>query len=102
MRLKQQFKNFAPFPKCTTKIDGTTIHDAEDLDLVMLMSNLLEYNSNYFGKAGIYCKGEATIFNNNILNTNNFKSFMCKAKILGNTNEDGLDGSLKNATIADH
>ena len=29
------FKNCAPFTKCITKIDGTTIYDAEDLDLVM-------------------------------------------------------------------
>ena len=31
------FKNCAPFTKCITKIDGTTIDDAEDLDLVMSM-----------------------------------------------------------------
>ena len=30
------------FIKCITKIDGTTIDDAEDLDLVMLIYNLLE------------------------------------------------------------
>ena len=29
----------APFNKCTTKIDGTTIGDVEDLDLVMQMYN---------------------------------------------------------------
>ena len=28
------FKNCASFPKCNTKIDGTTIDDAENLDLV--------------------------------------------------------------------
>ena len=31
------FKNCAPFSKCITKIDGITIYDAEDLDLVMSM-----------------------------------------------------------------
>ena len=31
------FKNCAPFTKCITKIDGTTIDDAEDLDLVTPM-----------------------------------------------------------------
>ena len=31
------FKNCAPFTKCITKIDGTTIDDTEDLDLVMPM-----------------------------------------------------------------
>ena len=31
------FKNCVPFTKCITKIDGTTIDDAEDLDLAMSM-----------------------------------------------------------------
>ena len=33
------FTNCAPFTKCITKIDETTIDDAEDLDLVMPMYN---------------------------------------------------------------
>ena len=33
------FKNCAPFVKCITKIDGTAIDIAKDLDLVMLMCN---------------------------------------------------------------
>ena len=41
------FENCAPPTKCITKIDGTTINDAEDLDLVMLMYNLPEYTSNF-------------------------------------------------------
>ena len=32
---------------CISKIDGTTIDEAENLDLVMPMHNLLEYSSNY-------------------------------------------------------
>ena len=40
------FKNCAPFMMCITKIYGTTIDDAEDLDLVMPIYNLLEYSSN--------------------------------------------------------
>ena len=35
------FKNFAPFTKCVTKIDGTTKDDAKDLDLVMPMYHLM-------------------------------------------------------------
>ena len=46
------FKNCEPFTKCSTKIDRTTIDDSEDLDLVMPMYNLIEYNSNYFEKTG--------------------------------------------------
>ena len=33
--------------ECITKIDGATIDDAEDLDLVMPMHNLIEYSSSY-------------------------------------------------------
>ena len=36
------FKNCATFTKCITKIDGTTIDDAKDLDLVMPKYNLIE------------------------------------------------------------
>ena len=41
------FKSCASFIKCITKIDGTTIDNAEDLDLVMPMYNLIENSSNY-------------------------------------------------------
>ena len=39
---------------CITTIDGTTIDDAEDLDLVMPMYNLLEYSSNYLTRQVVY------------------------------------------------
>ena len=35
------FKNCAPFIKCITKFDGTTIDNEEDLDSVMPMHNLI-------------------------------------------------------------
>ena len=47
-----RFKNCAPFTKCITKIDGTTANDAEDLDLVIIMYNLIEYSSNYSETTG--------------------------------------------------
>ena len=37
------FKNCAQFTKCITKIDGTTIDDAEDLELAMPMYNQIKY-----------------------------------------------------------
>ena len=40
------FKNCAPLTKCITKVDGTKIDDAEDLDLVMPMYNLMQHSSN--------------------------------------------------------
>ena len=97
------FKNCAPFTKCVTKIDGATTDDAEDLDLVMPIYNLIEYSSNYSETTGslwFYSKVEATNFNADNENTNNFKSFKYKAKLLGNTVADGANVILKNATIA--
>ena len=49
------FKNYAPFTKCITNIDETTINDAENLDLVMPIYNLIEYSSNYSQTTGILC-----------------------------------------------
>ena len=95
-------KSCPPFIKCITKIDGTTIHDS-DLDLVMLMSNLIEYSSNYsqtVGSLWFYSKDEVTNFNAGSANNNNFKSFKYKAKLLGNTAADGANRVLTNATIA--
>ena len=66
------FKNCAPFPKCTTKIDGT-LDDAEDLNLVMSIYNLIEYSSNYCETTGslwFYSTDEATNFNADIASNN--------------------------------
>ena len=44
---KLVFKNNAPFINCITKINNIKIDNAEDLDVVMPMYNLLEYSKNY-------------------------------------------------------
>ena len=41
------FKNNALFINCISKINGVKIYNAEDLDVIMPMYNLLEYNRNY-------------------------------------------------------
>ena len=41
------FKNNAPFINCISEINGVKIDNAEDLDVVMPMYNLLEYSKNY-------------------------------------------------------
>ena len=95
------FKNCASFIKCIIKIDGTTIDDAKNLDLVMQMYNLLEYSSNYSDTTGslwFYSKDKATNFNTNIVDANNFKSFKYKTKLIGST--AAANGILENATIA--
>ena len=40
-------KNNAPFISCITRVNGELIEDADDLDVVMPMYNLLEYSKNY-------------------------------------------------------
>ena len=41
------FENNASFINCISKINGIKIDNAEDLDVVMPMYNLLEYSKNY-------------------------------------------------------
>ena len=40
-------KNNAPFVSCITRINGELIEDADNLDVVMPMYNLLEYSKSY-------------------------------------------------------
>ena len=67
------------------------------------MYSLKEYNLNYSeitGSLWFYSKDEATNFNADIANANNYKSFTYKVKLLENTEADGDNGIFKNATIA--
>ena len=71
------------------------------------MYNLIEYSSNYSetkGSLWFYSKDEGTDFNADVANTNDFKSFKYKAKLLENTAaqpaSNQANGILKNATIA--
>ena len=84
-------KNNAPFVSCITRINGELIEDADDLDIVMPMYNLLQYSKNYrktIGSLYNYYRDELTNdgndnFNNrNVVNSNTFKY---KNKITGNT-----------------
>ena len=81
-------KNNAPFVSCMTRINGELIEDADDLDIVMSMYNLLEYSKNYrktIGSLYNYYRDDAddNKFDNiKIVNSNTFKY---KNKIIGNT-----------------
>ena len=44
---KLVFKNNAPFINCISKINDIKIDNAENLDVVMPVYNLLEYSKNY-------------------------------------------------------
>ena len=49
------FKNCTPFPKCTCRINNTQIDDAECIDIVILMYNLIENSDNYSKISGSLC-----------------------------------------------
>ena len=44
---KVAFKNCASFKKCKTHINDEHVDDANDLDIVMPMYNLIECSDNY-------------------------------------------------------
>ena len=90
------FKNYAPFTNCINKINNTQIDNAEYIDIVMPMYNLIEYSDNYSKTSGNlwqYCKDGPAVNNaGNIVDftaTNTTDSFKFKTKITGQTNNDG-------------
>ena len=92
-------KNNAPFISCTSKINNELIENAEDLDIVMPMYNLLKYSKNYRKTTGSlfnYYRDEltddantnvdvgqnGTVPNNNVISSEPFKF---RNSIIGNT-----------------
>ena len=49
---KVAFKNCAPFMKCVTHINDEHVDNADNLDIVMPMYNLIEYSDNYSDTLG--------------------------------------------------
>ena len=84
-------KNNAPFVSCITRINEELIEDADDLDIVMPIYNLLEYSKNYrktIGSLYNYYRDELSddaddnnFDNIKVINSNTFKY---KNKITGN------------------
>ena len=46
------FKNCAPFRRCATHKNDEHVETAENLDIIMLMYNLIEYSDNYADSSG--------------------------------------------------
>ena len=88
---KLYFKNNAPFISCISKINNTLIDNAEDLDIVMPIYNLIEYSKNYLKTSGSlwnYYTDEQSCGmrgeNNNVnYSVEDLKSFDYKTKITG-------------------
>ena len=85
-------KNYAPFVSCITRINGELIEDADDLDIVMPLHNLLKYSKKYrktIGSLYNYYRDELSddaddnnFDNIKVINSNTFKY---KNKITGTT-----------------
>ena len=95
------FKNNTPFRSCISKINNTIVDNAEYLDIVMPMYNLLEYSENYSMTSGSlwnYYRAEVNdaaneiIANHRINNnkTTRSKYFQYKTKIVGIGNSHHL------------
>ena len=91
------FKNCALFTNCISKIDNTQIDNAEYIDKVMPMYNLLEFSDNYSKTSGSlwqYFKDIPAVDDDgNIINfngANNADSFKFKNRLTGQTNDDGI------------
>ena len=92
------FKNCAPFTICISEINNTLVdyRHATDIDIVMPMYNLIEYGDNYSKTSGSllqYSKDIPAVNNNNgivdFTNTNFTDSFNFKAKMTGQTDNNG-------------
>ena len=85
---KVTFKNCAPFTNCISKINNTQADNAEYIDIVMPMYNLIEYSDNYSKTSGSMWQYREEIpavnSNGNIVDfngTNATDSFNFKTKI---------------------
>ena len=79
------FKNCAPFTKCISRIN-TDIDNAQDIDIVMPIYNLIEYSDNYSKTSGSLWQYYKDDPNDNLANSESFKS---KVKITGKIPNNG-------------
>ena len=97
-------KNNAQFISCITKVNNEFIENADDLDIVMPMHNLLEHSKNYrktIGSLYDYYRDELSddADNYNFDNTKvvNSEAFKYKNKIIGNTYN--IDATIPNSDV---
>ena len=90
------FKNCAPFTNCISEINNTQVDNAQDIDIVMPMYNLIEYSDNYSKTSESlwqHCKDIPAAANNNatvnFAENNLTDSLTFKAKMIGQTGDDG-------------
>ena len=91
------FKNNPTFTNYISKINNVLIDNAEDLDIVMPMYNLLEYSKNYKKTTGAFWIYYRDKPNNPPLNhynadpITNSESFKYKSSITGKTSDENQE-----------
>ena len=91
------FKSCAPFTDCITEINNTQVDDAQKIDIVMPMYNLIEYSDAYLKTSGslwqqyrdepaLNANGEVIDFT---ANNNNSASLKFKQQITGQIGNSG-------------
>ena len=94
---KETFKNCAPYTDYITEINNTQVDDAQKIDAVMLMYNLIEYSYAYQKTPRSLCQyytdepalNASPEIINFPANNNNNSSFKFKEQITGQTANSG-------------
>ena len=102
---KVAFKNCAPFTKCVTHINDEHVDNADNLDIVTPMYNLIEYSDNYSDTSGSlwqFQRDEQNMNNGNPVNVtaDGFSSFKYKSSFIGESTAVGGNRVFKNIKIA--
>ena len=113
---KVSLKNSAPFFNCTLKTNSQLIEDAQDLDIVIPMYNLLYYSKNFRKTTGSFWNyypdipksdNNANLRQRIIYPIKNSESFNYKTKLIGNApgvadpaDGDDIERELEDIKIA--
>ena len=94
------FKNCAPFRTCTSRINDELLEQAEDLDIVSPMYNLIEYSDNYEDSTGSlyqFKRDEITTGDdaNVDIAANNSTPFAYKANLVGTVPANPADKTFE-------
>ena len=95
--IKVIFKNCATFTDCIIEINNAQVYEAQKIDLIMPIYNLIEYSDAYLKTSGSlwqYYRDEPAINNDGDIidfpeNNNNSNSFKFKQEITGQTGNGG-------------
>ena len=86
------FTNCAPFTNCISEINNVQIDNAENIDIVMPMYNLIEHSDNYAKTSASLWQYYRHEPNDNLTDSESFKS---KIKITGKTAAAGNEKDVE-------